>query len=942
MVKRMKSALAIALTLVLSLSMMNGISPKASADESANISLSTAKRYILADAGQNINLNTVDVSESSSSTVKGDTLTWSPADNGVTIENGVLKVATTGVHKVTVSKDTFKMDVYVAAKNESDKEYVLYDENFDSTAEGTLPAGWTRVEGSNASSAVVQNKQFVLNGMGSGDNPSRVKLPDFLDAFGDYQISADVTIAQANDPTRWCSVMYRIQNTNSDKWYPYYQMAVRVNAQNTGVEFAERTPANGWNVPVKKSYTEAIDPSKMYQFKIRVEGDRVRETINDYTVIDTNLATSYKPGGIGLQANGCKMVADNFKVVIPTDKLPIMTDPIVSTYQPKTNIAAPQTIVAAVNAKTDFDAFKDQLPATALMNVNKDLNVVDSTGAVICSATDAINMLGGKIIPAFNVKDTETVNNLTAFLNNNGIYDTFIMSDNPDLVKLARKNLPKIRGIVDFNMSGALTNDQLLDIRRKTNASDAKIAVLPQSVATRKNIEYLQRRLITVWVKTDSGITDKAKIADIITDGSNGIITDNFKGYYDAFNLFSDKGSLVRKSYIIGHRGQPTNAPENTIESASLAYNTGADMVENDIWLSKDNQLVVMHNGTVDSTTDGSGNIEDMTVAELKKLHMTQHDDVYPDAKIPTLEDYFKTFKGKDLVLFIEIKSAKPEIIDPIVKLVNQYQIEDQCVFISFDANQLVRLHAAMPGMSLGLLCNDTFSGQDMSKRIDNTLSSVLSYNSTMNPAFSGLDADYINAMKDRGVTIWPWTIDVISDIATNIQIGAYGITTNYNQLMSDSAEEITPVSDTYTIKTGEKAELNANITTYNGSKTAPCQVVYVSGDNVLKVDGTKVTATATGTCKVMLKYTQACTKKLSYSIYSKTVTLNIEQGSAVSSSETSSSSESNQSSNPTSQSPASSQNTNNPKTGDTAAALFVGLAGLSAALIVIRGKIKK
>lgn len=568
---------------------------------------------------------------------------------------------------------------------------------------------------------------------------------------------------------------------------------------------------------------------------------------------------------------------DTMKDTLPTENTPLQVEPIIPVYEPPSDISLAPTLAAEIKQLTDFDMLKGALPATVILHVDKNLNILDSSNQVIGTVTDALRLLNNKIIPAFYVKDMETVTSLTAYILQNAIIDAFVMSDDPNLVKEARAKAPKIRGIVDFYIDGEITNDSLLNIRTNTNSSGAKIAVLPQSAATKENVEYLQKRLITVWVKTESNIVKQAEIVEVLTTGINGIITDSYQKYIDAFALFKGKGSILRKPFIIGHRGVPSLAPENTLEGAKKAYELGADIIENDIYLSKDNEIVIMHDSTVNSTTNGTGNIEDFTLAEIKQLKLKQFASTYPDAKVPALKEYFEYFKDKDIVHFIEIKSRRPEIVDALKNLMQEYGVEDQCVVISFIPEQLKNVHDKMPGISVGYLCNDSWGSQPSNDRLTTALSTVLDLNSTINPGYYGLDQAFMEAVKHRGITIWPWTLNNQTDFNTYFLFGTYGLTTNFSQWTSSYAEEIVPQSDTYTLYKNTKTKLKADIITYDGkTQVKPVEVVIIEGDNILQVDGINIKAKETGTAKVMLKYANPVSGGRYYYIYSKPVTIRV------------------------------------------------------------------
>ena len=93
-------------------------------------------------------------------------------------------------------------------------------------------------------------------------------------------------------------------------------------------------------------------------------------------------------------------------------------------------------------------------------------------------------------------------------------------------------------------------------------------------------------------------------------------------------------------SLIYGHRGASGHAPENTLEAFRLSMDMGADGFELDVHMSLDGELVVIHDESVDRTTNGTGLVRDLTLAQLKELDASCGMDAYRGAKIPTLEKF--------------------------------------------------------------------------------------------------------------------------------------------------------------------------------------------------------------------------------------------------------------------------------------------------------------
>ena len=146
---------------------------------------------------------------------------------------------------------------------------------------------------------------------------------------------------------------------------------------------------------------------------------------------------------------------------------------------------------------------------------------------------------------------------------------------------------------------------------------------------------------------------------------------------------------------IVGHRGACGHAPENTLKSFAKAIELGCQRVELDIHLSKDGVPVVIHDPTVDRTTNGKGAVKRLLLAELKKL------DAGGGESIPTLTDVMNLCRGK-VELQIELKD--PDCFPVVAELVNRQWSQKPVVVTSFDLSLLKEFATLMPDVPLGLL----------------------------------------------------------------------------------------------------------------------------------------------------------------------------------------------------------------------------------------------
>ena len=142
-----------------------------------------------------------------------------------------------------------------------------------------------------------------------------------------------------------------------------------------------------------------------------------------------------------------------------------------------------------------------------------------------------------------------------------------------------------------------------------------------------------------------------------------------------------------RKIALVAHRGASDAAPENTLAAIEQALQTPAEFIEIDIHQTKDNQIVLMHDAAVDRTTDGEGNIADLTLAEIKKLDAgSWYNSAYQHERVPTLEEVLQLVKGKRKLL-IEIKKGDDYyagIENQAIALIQKYKAGNWCTLQSF------------------------------------------------------------------------------------------------------------------------------------------------------------------------------------------------------------------------------------------------------------------
>ena len=158
---------------------------------------------------------------------------------------------------------------------------------------------------------------------------------------------------------------------------------------------------------------------------------------------------------------------------------------------------------------------------------------------------------------------------------------------------------------------------------------------------------------------------------------------------------------------IWAHRGASAYAPENTLEAIELALRMGADGIELDVHRTRDGKLVVIHDETVDRTSNGSGYVKDMTCAELKKLDFSNGFEKYRGARIPTLKEVYGMLRSTQALINVEIKCERviyQGICDDLTKLAHEMGVSDRIIYSSFNHYMLMECRKAAPSARIGLL----------------------------------------------------------------------------------------------------------------------------------------------------------------------------------------------------------------------------------------------
>jgi len=243
------------------------------------------------------------------------------------------------------------------------------------------------------------------------------------------------------------------------------------------------------------------------------------------------------------------------------------------------------------------------------------------------------------------------------------------------------------------------------------------------------------------------------------------------------------------KPLVIGHRGACALAPENTIASFKLAVEHGADFIELDAKLSSDGVVMVIHDPTVDRTTNGTGTVNQMTLAQLKELDAGSKFDIkYAGEKIPTLDEVFKAV-GKDILINVELTnyaSQTDQLIPEVAELVKANGLEERVLFSSFLPGNLKWIHQLLPDAPVGLLCLEGFAGSFSRSFFAMSVSPHI-----IHPYLMDVNPKYVAKEHKRGRRVHTWTVNYEDDVRSVVSAGVDGIFTDNPKVTREIMESM-------------------------------------------------------------------------------------------------------------------------------------------------------
>ena len=227
---------------------------------------------------------------------------------------------------------------------------------------------------------------------------------------------------------------------------------------------------------------------------------------------------------------------------------------------------------------------------------------------------------------------------------------------------------------------------------------------------------------------------------------------------------------------VIAHRGDKIHAPENTLAAFKLAAENGADAIEFDLKLTADGRVVVLHDQTVNRTTNGTGRIYQLLFAAVRDLDAgAWFSGSFRGERIPTLDEVFESV-DKRMYFNVELANyATPGdgLVTKVVDLVKKHNLQNRILFSSFYLRNLQIMRLLMPEVPRGLLCRRGIRGawgRTFSWRGDYF---------ALHPHLDNVDPRLVSRIHTSGKRVHVWTVNQEEDLKRMIDLGIDAIITD-------------------------------------------------------------------------------------------------------------------------------------------------------------------
>ena len=514
-------------------------------------------------------------------------------------------------------------------------------------------------------------------------------------------------------------------------------------------------------------------------------------------------------------------------------------------YHPATGLISPPTVTYFLDSNYQAVLSSSTPPQSILIRIEADLLTYTLHNEPIAPLAELMTLLRGRAIPIIHFSDEAVIEPFTewALQNNLGDVTLCVPYEQRPLLKKLRSRLPLSRGMLDCR--GRALPKYPAAIAGECQYFDATM-ILVSDILSRQTIKNLQKRFLQVWTQTED-------LANAILTGSCGIVTTQPASLYDLFGKFP-ANSVTRPVPLDAHKCYHVTEeyPENSIAGAVAAARLGYDADEIDIKLTKDDVLIVHHDGNTKNLFTEDRPIRESDWAELQPLRRK----LFPDYGLDRFEDLMTTMAAyPDTPVLIEIKSQAgsygvEETVRQMKDVLARPDAQQNCTCIMGPRPpHLSYVHEQLPYLPLAHCVGymDKAPTADINKnnqRIYRFAEETKGANAGYNPYHIQCGADFAWACHLRGITVFPWTWAFKpwetdgESICRSFLSGFDGLTSDWINklcdqpidlltLSADSAQLLNRNGDRKPCENLQQLHLNAHTTVPFCECTLPNQVTY-------------------------------------------------------------------------------------------------------------------
>ncbi|WP_223643080.1 glycerophosphodiester phosphodiesterase [Planococcus sp. 4-30] len=236
-----------------------------------------------------------------------------------------------------------------------------------------------------------------------------------------------------------------------------------------------------------------------------------------------------------------------------------------------------------------------------------------------------------------------------------------------------------------------------------------------------------------------------------------------------------------QKMVNIAHRGASGHAPENTMEAFQKGVEMKSDYIEIDVQMTKDGELVVIHDTTVNRTTNGTGKVGDLTLEEIRQLDAgSWFSEAYAGEGVPTFEEVLDAFRGKVGIL-IELKApelypgVEEKMADALIERNMSIANNNKIIIQSFNHESMKKSKELLPNLSHGVL-----TGGSWADVTEEQLAHFATYADYFNPTMNIVTDELVSDVHEAGMDIYPYTSRSQEQALRLFDLNVDGIITDY------------------------------------------------------------------------------------------------------------------------------------------------------------------